>query len=418
LDQAPVDTGDSRTALARVIRDEWPRVVASLMRTTGSLQLAEDAVQDATVRALDAWSRDGIPPEPRAWLIVTARRRAVDIIRRESNREDKETQAVDLLDPYSAPLPDGTELRDDLLRLLFICCHPSLATDAQTALALRTLCGLTTAEVASALVVSEQTMAKRLVRAKQKIAQANIPFRTPAQEEFPERLRGVLTTIYLLFNEGYHATTGESPLRRQLTAEAIRLVGLLRELLPDQVGALGLEALMRLIDARSPARLDERGDPVLLSKQNRSVWDRSEIAAGLSLLGIALRLCRDEPDAYVVQAAIAACHDLAPTWDETNWAAIVSWYDVLLAISDTPVVRLNRAVALGELHGPQRALEEIELITELPDYLPLEATRAEFLARAGRAGEARTCFEKALALPGNEAAKRELSRRMKTIFDD
>jgi RNA polymerase sigma-70 factor (ECF subfamily) len=349
-------------------------------------------------------------------LIVTARRRAVDLIRRESLRPFKETEATELIELADAPLPNEGELRDDLLRLLFTCCHPALPTEAQTALALRTLCGLSTAEVGSALLVTEATMAKRLVRAKRKIAVARVPFKTPTPDELPQRLQGVLTTVYLLFNEGYHATTGDSPLRRQLTAEAIRLVTLLRELLPDQVSVVGLEALLRLHEARSPARLDDAGDPIRLADQDRSLWDQAGIQAGLSLLGIALRLSTESPDPYAAQAAIAACHDLAPTWDATNWAAIVSWYDVLLAINDTPVVRLNRAVAIAELQGAEAGLVELGQVEELPDYLPLVTTRAELLARAGRIDEARDAFAEAIRLPGNDAAKREISRRMTELM--
>jgi RNA polymerase sigma factor (sigma-70 family) len=411
----PADTGE-RAALSRLVRDQWPRVLASLVRTTGSLQLAEDALQDAAVRALEVWARDGVPPEPRAWLTVVARRRAVDLIRREVRRPDKEVEALVLRQPVDGPVPEPGEVRDDLLRLLFTCCHPALPMEAQAALALRTLCGLSTAEVASALLVGEPTMAKRLVRAKRKIAVARIPYRTPTAEELPARLQGVLTTVYLLFNEGYHATSGDSPLRQQLTAEAIRLAALMRELLPDQVSVVGLEALLRLHDARSPARLDRSGALVRLSEQDRTLWDSAGIQAGLSLLGRALRHSRDRPDPYVVQAAIAACHDLAPTWDETNWEAIVSWYDVLLTVTDTPIVRLNRAVAMAELHDAELGLAELDRIGDLPDYLPLAAARAELLARAGRTEEAQTAFAQAIGMPGNQAARRELSRRMAELM--
>lgn len=400
-------------------------MLATLVRTTGSLELAEDAVQDAVIRALDVWSREGVPVEPRAWLTLTARRRAIDLLRRERVREGKEAATaalLDLLDPECPEdrSPEDGVLRDDLLRLLFTCCHPALSTQAQIALALRTLCGLTTAEVASALLVSEPTMAKRLTRVRRKIATAGIPYRVPNADDLPERLDGVLATVYLLFNEGYYASAGATPMRRQLTAEAIRLAALLRELLPDQMPVIGLEALLRLHDARSPARLDAAGDPVLLADQDRTRWDRGEIQRGLSLLGIALRLSTTRPDPYVVQAAIAACHDLAPTWDATNWAAIVSWYDVLLAVHDTPVVRLNRAIAVAELTGPAAGLAEIDAIGDLEDvrgYLPLVAARAELLARAGRTDEARTQFRAALATSGNDATKRELSHRLSQLLD-
>lgn len=319
-----------------------------------------------------------------------------------------------------ASLPDVSVLRDDLLRLLFTCCHPTLSTETQTALALHTLCGLTTAEVASALLVSEATMAKRLTRARRKIATAGIPYRVPSADELPARLDGVLTTVYLLFNEGYHASAGATSVRRQLSAEAIRLATLLRELLPDQIPVYGLEALLRLHDARSSARLDPAGDPVRLADQDRASWDSTQIRQGLSLLGVALRLSNAQPDPYVVQAAIAACHDLAPTWEATNWAAIVSWYDVLLAVHDTPVVRLNRAIAITERDGTDAGLAEIDALRDtgsMPDYLPLTAARAELLARAGRIDEARVEFRAALALPGNDATKRELARRLDELVD-
>jgi RNA polymerase sigma-70 factor (ECF subfamily) len=412
---AAAEPGDGRAALAPLIRDEWPRVLASLVRTTGSLQLAEDALQDAVVRAIEAWSRDGVPPEPRAWLTLVARRRAIDLLRREKSRSHREQASTALLGAGEAPLPDVGELRDDLLRLIFTCCHPALPIESQTALALRTLCGLTTAEVASALLVSEPTMAKRLVRAKQKIAVAGIPYRQPAPDELPSRLQGVLTTVYLLFNEGYHASGGDSPIRRELTAEAIRLAVLLREVMPDQVAVVGLEALLRLHDARSPARLGADGEPVRLADQDRTRWDGRQIQTGLNLLGIALRLSTDAPDPYVAQAAIAACHDLAPTWEATNWAAIVSWYDVLLSVTDTPVVRLNRAVAIGEQHGAEAGLAELDRLDGVPDYLPLVAARAELLARAGRLDQARIEFRAAMALPGNEAAKLELGKRLQDL---
>lgn len=392
-------------------------MLATLVRATGSLQLAEDAVQDAVVRAMDVWPRMGVPPEPRAWLTVTARRRAIDLIRREARRGDKETAAAAMLETSDAGPPDHGMLRDDLLRLLFTCCHPSLPTEAQSALALRTLCGLTTTEVASALLVSEATMAKRLTRARRKIAVAGIPYRTPEASELPHRLRGVLTTIYLLYNEGYHATGGDSPLRRQLTRDAMRLAHLTLELLPDQRGVVGLNALLHLQEARSPARLDADGDLVRLADQDRSRWNHPSITQGLILLGHALRHSSAGPEPYTVQAAIAACHDLAPTWADTSWAAIVSWYDVLLTVNDTAVVRLNRAVAVGELRGAGAGLAELERIHDLGRYLPFVAARAELLARLGRTGEAREGFRSALGLTGNAAVKRELSRRLAELHD-
>ncbi len=341
---APASAG--RATLVRLVRDEGSRVLATLTRTTGSLDLAEDAVQDAIVKALDAWSRDGVPPEPRAWLTLVARNRAVDLLRRETQRPDKEAAAAAaaeaLLAPTS-PLPAPEVVDDDLLRLIFTCCHPSLAAEVQTALALRTLCGLTTAEVGRALLVPEATMAKRLTRARQKIVVANIPYRVPTDNELPGRLSSVLATVYLLFNEGYDASLGDDLIRRDLTAEAIRLSRLLYELLPREPGTSGLLALLLLQASRHEARLDASGDIVLLVDQDRTKWDQTAIWEGMCMLGVALRRTPTRPDLYATQAAIAACHALAPTWGETKWEAVLSWYDVLLSISDTPAVRLNRA---------------------------------------------------------------------------
>lgn len=398
-----------------MVRGEGARVLATLVRTTGSWQLAEDAVQDAVVRALETWPRDGVPPEPRAWLTVTARRRAIDLLRREAARTGKEGAAVaaaQLLDDDA-----GDEvLRDDMLRLLFACCHPALSAEAQIALALRTLCGMSPAEVASALLVSEPTMTKRLARARRKIVVAGIPYRTPDVDELPERLGGALATVYLLSNEGYQSTVGDAPMRRQLCDEAIRLSELLRELLPDQVSAIGLAALLHLQNARRAARQRASGEPVRLAEQDRSVWDRREIRLGLGLLGVALRHSTAVPDRFVAQAAIAACHDLAPTWEETNWAAIVSWYDVLLAVFDTPVVRLNRAVAVGELRGAAAGLAELDRVRGLERYLPFVAGRAELLARSGNVGAARLAFRTAMSLPTNTATRDVIARRLAELL--
>ena len=410
-DAGPV-TGTGPAALVRLVRDEGPRVLATLVRTTGSLSLAEDALQDAVLRALEVWTRDGVPPQPRAWLTLTARRRAIDVLRREALRTGKEREAIALRDAEAeAALPTPEVIRDDLLRLLFTCCHPALAVPTQTALALRTLCGLSTPEVARALLVSEATMAKRLTRARQKIAAAGIPYRVPDAGELPERLRGVLATVYLLFNEGYSATGGDDPIRAALADEALRLARLLHELLPEDAGALGLLSLVLLQDARRPARLDGAGEPVLLAEQDRSRWDGTAIREGLTLLGQALRRTPVAPDSYVVQAAIAACHDLAPTWRATDWAAIVSWYDVLVAVADTPVTRLNRAVAVAELRGPAAGLAEMHAIVGLDEYPLLPAARAELLARLGRHHEALGAYDAALALPANAALRRHLTRR-------
>jgi RNA polymerase sigma factor (sigma-70 family) len=401
--------GMAGDAIARLVREEGTRVLATLTRVTGSLDLAEDAAQDAVLRALETWPRDGVPENPRGWLVVTAKRRAIDLIRREARRAGKEAEAVALLDPTPEP---ADVVRDDLLRLVFTCCHPSLAVEAQVALALRTLGGLSTAEVARGLMVPEATMAKRLTRAKQKITQARIPYRVPAADELPGRLTGVATTVYLIFNEGYTAGAGPDLVRTPLTAEAIRLARLLAELMPDEPTVLGLLALLLLQDARRNARVDDAGRLVLLADQDRGRWDARAIKEGVELVGAALRRTPDHPDRYVVQAAIAACHALAPSYPETNWDAVVSWYDVLRTVQDTPVVRLNRAAAVSERDGPAAGLALVDGIDDLTAYPWWHATRAELLRRLGRIGEARTAYEKALALGLGDPQAAHLQRRL------
>ena len=396
-------------ALARLVREEGTRVLATLVRVTGNIDLAQDAAQDAAVRALETWPRDGVPDNPRAWLLVTAKRRAVDLIRREARRTGKETEAMTLLDP--APEP-AEVVRDDMLRLVFTCCHPCLAVEAQVALALRTLGGLSTAEAARALLVPEATMAKRLTRAKQKIAQAGIPYRVPAAEELPGRVAGVAATVYLIFNEGYAAGAGADLVRVTLTAEAIRLARLLAELMPDEPTVLGLLALLLLHDSRRLARLDDHGRPVLLADQDRTRWDAEVIKEGVELVGVGLRRTPDQPNAYVVQAAIAACHALAPSSAGTNWAAVISWYDVLLTIADTPVVRLNRAVAVAERDGPAAGLALVDAIGDLAAYPWWHGTRGELLHRLGQTQAARAAYQRALALGLNEPQLEHLRRRL------
>jgi RNA polymerase sigma-70 factor (ECF subfamily) len=406
----PLSPETAEAAAARLVREEGARVLATLIRVTGDIDLAQDAVQDAVVRALERWPRHGIPPDPRAWLIVTAKRRAIDVIRRETRRPGKETAAMSLLEP--GPEPPET-VRDDLLRLVFTCCHPALSTEAQVALALRTLGGLSTADVARALMVPEATMAKRLTRAKQKIAQAHIPYRVPAAEELPGRLTGVAATIYLIFNEGYAAGAGADLIRVALAAEAIRLARLLAELMPDEPTVLGLLALLLLNDSRRAARLDDQGRPVLLADQDRSRWDAVAIKQGVELLGAALRRTPHRPNPYVVQAAIAACHALGPSYADTDWDAIISWYDVLLTVHDTPVVRLNRAVAVAERDDPAAALALVDdLGDELTSYPWWHATRAEFLHRLGDAAAARAAYERALALDMSAPQAEHLRRRL------
>ncbi|MFR9778224.1 RNA polymerase sigma factor [Micromonospora sp. MS34] len=395
-------------AVARVVREERTRILATLIRVTGSVDLAEDATQDAVVRALETWPRDGVPDNPRGWLLVVARRRAVDLIRREANRAGKEAAAVGLLDPVPEP-PEV--IRDDLLRLVFTCCHPALSLDAQVALALRTLGGLSTAEVARALLLPEATLAKRLTRAKLKITRARIPYRVPAAEELPGRLTGVAATVYLIFNEGYASGAGADLVRAALADEALRLARLLAELMPDEPTVLGLHALLLLQNSRRAARTGPDGRLLLLPEQDRTRWDREAITAGVELVGRALRRTPDRPDRYVVQAAIAACHALAPSWDRTPWDAVVSWYDVLLSVHDTPVVRLNRAAAVAERDGPAAGLSLAEAVDGLAGYPWWHATRAELLRRLDRPAEAAAAYDRALALDLSGPQADHLRRR-------
>ncbi|MBO9534380.1 MAG: sigma-70 family RNA polymerase sigma factor [Solirubrobacteraceae bacterium] len=407
-------------ALRDAVRADWARILAPLVRLLRDVQRAEDCAQDACIAALGAWETGGVPDEPRAWLISTARNRAIDLIRREARRDELEGEAarlaVDDNEPAGVDLPPLGEhgpADDDVLRLVFLCCHPALAPETQAALCLRLLCGLSTEEIARAFLVPEPTMAKRLTRAKNKIAKASIPFTIPPADELPARLTGAAATVYLLFNEGYAATGGEVPLRPALVDEALRLGRLLHALLPESPTACGLLALMLLHDSRRAARLDpETGEPVLLADQDRARWDRAAIVEGTMRLGEGLAHSPDQPDAYVVQAAISACHALAASWDDTDWAAITSWYDVLLRIEPTPVVALNRAVALAERDGPAAGLAAVDAITGLTTYPLSHATRAEYLARTGRTADAAAAYAAALALPLAGPVRRQLERRL------
>lgn len=336
-------------------------------------------------------------------------------VAQETRRADKEGAAEAPALTEDSLLAAPEVVADDLLRLVFTCCHPSLPLETQTALALRTLCGLTTAEVARALLVPEATMAKRLTRARRKIAVAGIPYRSPSAGDLPHRLGAVLATVYLLFNEGYHASAGDDLIRSQLVGEALRLTRLLRELLPGEASVTGLLALMLLQSSRHRARLDEHGEVVLLADQDRTKWDRDAVAEGMTLLGVALRRTPTRPDLYATQAAIAACHALAATWEHTNWEAVISWYDVLLSINDTPVVRVNRAVAVAELHGPQAGLAALDEVGDIPDFTSLPAVRAELLYRLGRLEEAAAAYRQALDLPGNSTQRRHLHQRLARI---
>jgi RNA polymerase sigma factor (sigma-70 family) len=386
--------------LASIYRAEYGRCVATLARLLGDINLAEEAVQDAFTTALQKWQTP--PPNPGAWIVTTARNRAVDRLRRESTREARHAQAL-LLHQQDEPREVGP-VKDDQLRLIFTCCHPALAPDARTALTLRLLGGLEVPEIARAYLIQEATVAQRIVRAKKKIRDAAIPYRVPAEHELPDRLPPVLTVLYLMFNEGYASTAGPL-IRTDLCTEAIRLARELAALMPDEPEVLGLLALLLLTEARRSARLDATGDLVLLADQDRSLWNRPLIAEGHDLVRRCLR--RNRPGPYQIQAAISAVHTDGAA---TDWPQVLALYDQLLALAPTPVVALNRAVAVAEVHGPAVALAALEDV-DLPGYHRLPATRAELLARLGRDDEARAAYDQAVALATNETERAYLQTR-------
>ncbi len=391
-------------ALARIFREEAGRLTASLVRLLGDFDKAEDLVQDALLAALEHWPQEGIPDRPGAWLLTTARRKAVDRWRRETRYWEK----LALLD--NSPVLTTVREMDDRLRLIFTCCHPALAREAQLALTLRAVCGLTTAEIARAFLVSEATMAQRIVRAKRKIVAARIPYRVPEGADLQARLNGVLTVLYLLFNEGYLATQG-APARRDLADDAAWLAGVLVQLLPNEPEALGLLALMRLHQARAATRFDAAGQLVLLRDQDRARWDHTAIAAAGDLVAQALLMRRPGP--YQLQAAIAACHAEAPTWEATDWTQICLLYTGLLHWVPSPVVRLNRAIAYRYVVGPAVALAEVEsLADDLARYHLYHATRADFLRALDRPDEARAADAQALTLTTNPAERALLEQRL------
>jgi RNA polymerase sigma-70 factor (ECF subfamily) len=393
----------------QVFREQYARAVAVLVRVFGDVDIAEEAVADAFTTAVQRWPGDGVPPSPAGWIITTARNRAIDRLRREASRADRHAQAA-LLHAQDEPIDHGA-VADDRLRLVFTCCHPALAPAAQVALTLRLLGGLTTAEIARAFLVPEPTMAQRLVRAKAKIRDAGIPYRVPAEADLPVRLGPVLAVVYLVFAEGHTASDGNQLARADLCTEAVRLGRLLRELLPGEPEVTGLLALMLLSESRRPARTTNDGDLVLLADQDRSRWNRALVAEGQALVRECLR--RGQPGPYQVQAAINAVHSDARTAADTDWAQIVQLYDLLLALTPTPVVALHRAVAVAEVDGPAAGLALVEQLT-LPGHL-VHAVRADLLRRLGRRAEAAQAYAAAVERVGNGAERAFLQRRLSSL---
>jgi RNA polymerase sigma-70 factor, ECF subfamily len=407
-------------AVARAFRDERAIVLATLIRQVGNFQLAEDAVQDAFEAAVTGWRRDGVPANPGAWITTAARRRAIDRLRRNRSVADRAERLAELtrLDAqHEEPsMDDESTIVDDRLRLVFTCCHPALEMPARVALTLRALGGMTTGEIARAFLVAEPTMGKRIVRAKRKIADARIPYRVPADEELPDRLRGVLRVVYLIFNEGYAATEGDRLVREELCNEAIRLGELLTRLMPDDAEVWGLSALMLLHDARRAARVDPSGRYVALDEQDRSLWDQDRIQQGLAKLERAVRLRR--PGEYQLQAAITALQIQAPDAEATDWAQIAELYGALAILNPSPVVELNRAVAVGMAFGAAAGLEVLEPLLgdlALERYQPLYAAHAELLGRAGDAEGAARAYERAIELSANAVERAELERRLSAL---
>jgi RNA polymerase sigma-70 factor (ECF subfamily) len=408
-----VNVADVEQAIIRVHHQEWARVVASLTRRFGDLDIAEEAAAEAFATAVERWPAEGVPPSPGAWLTTTANRKAIDRIRRENKRDDKHKEAQMVYDD-DPPEPLGA-IDDDRLRLIFTCCHPALAMEARVALTLRMVGGLTVPEIAHAFLVTESAMGQRITRAKAKIKAARIPYRVPAAEDLPARVSGVLAVLFLVFNEGYLATGPDTdPLRHELTAESIRLTRLMRALLPDDGEVTGLLALMLLTEARRPARVSASGELVPLAEQDRGAWDATLIAEGHRLVGDRLTAAAAgvAPGRYQILAAINAVHTSARDMRDTDWSQVVALYDQLVSLDPSPIIALNRAIAVAELDGPEVALAAVDRLEDkLAGYHAYHATRADLLRRLGQSQQSRAAYDKAIELAGNTAETAYLTRR-------